>query len=212
MSKNWPITLGMINEYRIHTNYNHTVNNRPFKEFKIRYSYSVNNTDYENESLKFFAHRHIIKFLFYWNTHERPFYPLLEKYKTGQLIKVYYNPKNPLISVLEPGKYNRRPLIAQSIVFLLFSLFILPSIGLFTSIALLSKVLLSCINFRIVQTWIKTPSSQLAQLSYDFSPEYSDHFDRNHIQSFPERFYCENCGTALQDAKQPCPLCSTRIE
>jgi hypothetical protein len=211
-SKNWPTTVGMINESRIHTDYNHRVNERPVKEFKISYSYSVNNTEYANELLKFFVYRRVIKFLLYWNTHEKPLYPLLEKYKTGQQVTVYYNPRNPLISVLEPGKYNRRPLIAHLIVFLLLSFFILPSIGLITSIVLLSKMLLSYIYFRIGQAWIRTTSLHLAQPSYDFSPEYSNRFDRNHIRSFPERFYCENCGTALQDAKQPCPLCSTRIE
>jgi hypothetical protein len=235
-SKNWPTTLGMITQSQIHTNYSHRVNERPVKEFKIKYSYSVNNKEYENELLKFFAYRHIFKVILYWNTSEKPLLPLIEKYQSGEQVTVYYNPRNPLISVLEPGKCNYRPLVAQLIAVLLLAFYLYPNIGPITSISVLVMVLIGYIYFQIVQAWIRVPtrapSSQLIQPSSSFSPEYSDDFkapssqptqptssfspeysddlDRNHFRGFPERVYCENCGTLLQDEKYPCPLCSTQ--
>lgn len=210
-SKNWPTTSGMITEAKIHTNYSHTVNERPVKEFKIKYSYSVNNTEYENESLKFFAYRRITKLIFYWNTSEKSLLPLLEKYQSGKQVTVFYNSRNPMVSVLEPGKFNYRPLIVQLIAFLILAFYLYP-IGPFTSISILVKMLIGYIYFQIVQTWIKTPTSfpQRVAPSYSFSPEYSNDLDKGRFRLFPERVYCENCGTLLQDEKYPCPLCSTQ--
>jgi hypothetical protein len=211
-SNNWPTSLGMISESGIHTNYNHRVNERPVKEFKIRYSYSVSNQDYENDSIKFFAYRRIMKLLLYWNTSEKPLLPLLEKYKSGQQVTVYYNPRNPLNSVLEPGKFHRRPIITQTIAFLFVALFYLQSITSISFISLLVTFVLSYFYFQFVKIWIRapSPSPQLTQPTYTFSSEKSGRFERNNIRSFPEHSYCENCGTLLQSENYPCPLCRTQ--
>ncbi|MFX0085511.1 MAG: DUF3592 domain-containing protein [Candidatus Hodarchaeota archaeon] len=210
-SKNWPTTSGVITEARIHTNYNQRVNDKPVKEFKIKYSYSVNNNEYENELLKFFAYRRITKLLLYWNTSEKSLIPLLEKYQSGEQVTVFYNSRNPMVSVLEPGKFNYRPLIIQLISFLILAFYLYP-IGPITSVSIIVKVLTSYIYFQIVQTWIRTPTSltQRVAPSYSLSPEYSNDLNKDRFRLFPERVYCENCGTLLQDEKYPCPLCSTQ--
>ena len=86
-SLHWPNTNGIVVK---------ALNSSISKALEFLYSYDIKGTVYEGEK-PFFANS-------FKNLKGKRMQDLIEKYPKGKQVKVFYNPSNPKISTLEPGR------------------------------------------------------------------------------------------------------------
>lgn len=111
-SQNWPSTEGVILSSEVKTDLGKSDDVDPKYKAAITYRYAVEDYEYTGERVSFSGQTFLEK---------RKAYSLVKRYNKGKRVKVYYDPKTPHVSVLEPGTASGPPFI--SIVLVLIILF-----------------------------------------------------------------------------------------
>ena len=71
---------------------------------EIEYRYRVGNTEYQSSAFSL-GHDH-------WAT-EQAWQPILDQYPVGKTVKVYYDPRQPAVGILEPGRHGELELLYE---------------------------------------------------------------------------------------------------
>jgi hypothetical protein len=109
-SANWPATQGMILE----TNLVHAYGVKGMPGFVpgVQYAYKVDGRTYVGTRIDFHTQDHV----YAQDTAQSWLY----KYPPGRAVTVYYNPKDPSITILEPGmKSEQRLLFYVGVVYII---------------------------------------------------------------------------------------------
>ena len=109
-SANWPATPGTIME----TNLVHAYSARKFDGYLpgLQYIYRVDGRTYVGSRIDFHTQDHI-----YAKEYAQSW---LFKYPPGKAVRVYYNPKDPRITILEPGiKSAQRWLFYLGVIYII---------------------------------------------------------------------------------------------
>lgn len=93
----WPTTNGHLADVRLWGKRNIDGEMKDAEKLAVEYSYEINGLKYTGRSVAFYT-------LLYPRTVE-----LAERLSSKSNVKVYYNPKNPSESVLEPGLNPEKP-------------------------------------------------------------------------------------------------------
>ncbi len=126
---NWPTTEGTIVLSEVVVTDWTPPDNFPSWYPNVLYRYSVDGQTYESERIEVISAAN-------GNT-DRFAQRTVERYPVGAQVTVYYSPKNPAVSLLEPGLPNNDPLLFT--MFLLISGFLVG--GIFISCWILLKFL-----------------------------------------------------------------------
>ena len=92
-SRNWPIITGLVISSQAHSQKQQSDVDEVIYLAKIKYSYKVKETIYNNDTVSFSQYR---------TSNRNYVQDELKKYPVGAKVDVYYNPNNPQIAVLEP--------------------------------------------------------------------------------------------------------------
>lgn len=117
-SRRWPTTEAEILDSRVKV----LVGRGPVGssgEPKIRYRYRVNDREYTSDNMTYDG----------WSTARDDAEKVVDRYRTGSLVPVYYHPQHPKWAVLEPGITLTKYLIPMVVV----AVFLLFGIGLILS-------------------------------------------------------------------------------
>jgi hypothetical protein len=99
-SEDWPSTEGVIITSEVKTDFGKSDDVDPKHNAAITYRYTVDGTEYTGERISFAGQTFLKK---------GRADSLVMRYNVGKRVKVYYNPKTPHVSVLEPGTTSRAP-------------------------------------------------------------------------------------------------------
>lgn len=117
-SQNWPSTEGVILSSEVKTDLGKSDDADPKYKAAITYRYGVKGYEYTGERVSFAGQTFLEK---------GKADSLIMRYNSGKRVKVYYNPKTPHVSVLEPGTASGPPFISIALVliilFFLFKIF-----------------------------------------------------------------------------------------
>lgn len=94
-SENWPTTEGMILESEVRDGQGEESN---MFSAHILYEYTVNNQTMEGDRIWFGGDFH--------STNREQFQRIVNDYPLGKDVKVYYDPDDPVVAVLQPGAFN----------------------------------------------------------------------------------------------------------
>lgn len=114
-SQNWPSTEGVILASEVKTDLGKSDDVEPKYKAAVNYRYAVEGYEYTGERVSFSGQTFLKK---------GKADSLVTRYNKGKRVKVYYDPKTPHVSVLEPGTASGPPFISIILVFIvLFFLF-----------------------------------------------------------------------------------------
>ena len=114
-SQNWPSTEGVILASEVKTDLGKSDDVEPKYKAAVTYRYAVDGYEHTGERVSFAGQTFLKK---------GKAESLVTIYNKGKRVKVYYDPKTPHISVLEPGTASGPPFISIILVFIvLFFLF-----------------------------------------------------------------------------------------
>lgn len=113
-SQTWPSTEGVILTSEVKTDLGKSDDVDPKYKAAITYRYAVEGYEYTGERVSFSGQTFLEK---------RKADGLVKRYNKGKRVKVYYDPKTPHVSALEPGTASGPPFI--SIILVLIVLFFL---------------------------------------------------------------------------------------
>lgn len=114
-SQNWPTTEGVILTSEVKTDLGKSDDVEPKYKAAVTYRYAVGGYEYTGERVSFSGQTFLEK---------GKADSLVKRYNKGKRVKVYYDPKKPHVSVLEPGTASGPPFISIILVFIvLFFLF-----------------------------------------------------------------------------------------
>ena len=113
-SQNWPSTEGVVLTSGVKTDLGKSDDVEPKYEAAVTYRYAVDGYEYTGEKVSFAGQTFLKK---------GKADSLVTRYNKGKRVKVYYDPKTPHVSVLEPGTASGPPFI--SIILVLIVLFFL---------------------------------------------------------------------------------------
>lgn len=93
-SAQWPVADGVVISSQMHPG--------SFKGMKgywgeIEFRYRVRNKDYQSSALSL-GHDHLAA--------KQSWQPILDEYPVGKAVKVYYDPRQPAVGILEPGLHG----------------------------------------------------------------------------------------------------------
>ena len=114
-SQNWPSTEGVILTSELKTDLGKSDDVDPKYKAAITYRYAVEGYEYTGERVSFAGQTFLKK---------PKADSLVKRYNRGKRVKVYYDPKTPHVSVLEPASASGPPIISIMLVLIiLFFLF-----------------------------------------------------------------------------------------
>ncbi|RLB87914.1 MAG: hypothetical protein DRH26_14630 [Deltaproteobacteria bacterium] len=107
-SMKWPFTQGVILSSQVKTDLGKDKDADPKHTAAIVYQYTVEGYEYSRERISFAGGRTFFK--------KSKAESLVRRYGKGLRVKVYYDPKTPTVSVLEPGNASVPPIIPLVVV------------------------------------------------------------------------------------------------
>ncbi|MBE9048494.1 DUF3592 domain-containing protein [Pleurocapsales cyanobacterium LEGE 10410] len=113
-SLSWPTTDGHLEDVRLWGKRNIGGEMKDAEKLSVEYSYEINGLNYSGNSAAFYT-------LVYPKTVE-----FAERHSSNRNIKVYFNPRDPSESVLEPGLNPEKP----------YSDFIMGTLGVATGVVI----------------------------------------------------------------------------
>lgn len=117
-SQNWPSTDGVILTSELKTDLGKSDDVEPKYKAAVTYRYAVEGYEHTGERVSFSGQTFLEK---------GKADSLVKRYNKGKRVKVYYDPKTPHVSVLEPGTASGPPFIsimlALIVLFFLFKIF-----------------------------------------------------------------------------------------
>jgi uncharacterized protein DUF3592 len=101
-SQHWPTANGAVSANWLKVLFS-TRNNRRYYRPEITFRYRVGGTDYQSSRISFGFDRSL--------PYQREAQNILDRYPMGSAVKVYYEPGNPSLGILEPGRNEEMELL-----------------------------------------------------------------------------------------------------